>query len=79
MSELEKLFNWYIEHQAELVEKFDGRYIVLHDDAVVGNFESELEAYEFAKENCEPGKFMIQLVSPGTSNYTQTFHSRVVI
>jgi hypothetical protein len=79
MSELEKLFHWYLEHQSELVAQFDGRHIVIYAEEVVGNFDSELDAYTFATKNYQPGEFMIQLVSPGNTNYTQTFHSRVVI
>ncbi|HEY5091940.1 MAG TPA: hypothetical protein VII60_01650 [Acidimicrobiales bacterium] len=79
MSELETLFNWYLEHQEALVATFDGRFIVIHANEVVGDFEAELEAYKFATEHYQPGEFMIQKVSPGTSSYTQTFHSRVVI
>jgi hypothetical protein len=79
MTDLRKQFDYYVEHQDELVAQHDGRFIVIHGEAVVGDFDSELAAYAFAKEKFEAGSFMIQLVGPGEGNYTQTFHSRVAI
>lgn len=79
MDQLHQQFNYYVAHQDELVEKFKDRWIVLAGEQVVADFDSEAEAYEFASKNCEAGTFMIQLVEPGTDNYSQTFHSRVIV
>jgi hypothetical protein len=79
MTELEKQFDWYLAHQDELVKQFNGKWIVVHGDEVGGNFDTELDAYNFAIEHFTPGEFIIQLVTPGSESYTQTFHSRVEI
>ena len=74
---LDKEFKYYREHQQELVEKYNGKFVVIVDERVVGVFDSELEAYTEAKKEHQLGTFLIQKVSPGTESYTQSFHSRV--
>ena len=77
MGELEKEFNYYLEHQDELVKKYDGKFIVIKDCAVIGAFDSELEAIEKTAEQYELGTFLVQKCEPGNEGYTQTYHSRV--
>ena len=74
---LDKEFKYYIDHQDELVKKYDGKYIVIVGEEVVGSYDSEFEAYDASKEKYELGSFLIQHVSSGEENYTQTYHSRV--
>jgi hypothetical protein len=79
MDELQKQFAYYVAHQDELVERYRDRWVVLAAERVAGDFDSEADAYEFAMQEFEPGTFMIQIVEPGAENYSQTFHSRIVI
>lgn len=79
MSELEKEFQFFKEHQNELVEKYIGRFIVIKDQEIIGDYDTELEALENSKEDHELGTFLIQHCLPGEDTYTQTFHSRVVL
>lgn len=74
---LEKEFKFYIEHQDEMVKKYDGKVIVIIDGAVLGSFDDELTAVTETRKNHELGTFLVQRVSPGDSAYTHTFHSRV--
>lgn len=76
---LKKEFEYFIAHQAELVEKYNGKFIVIKDQKVVGDFATQEEAYASASQQYELGTFLIQEVRPGTEVFTQTFHSRVVI
>ncbi len=78
-TELRKQFKYYLDHQDELVRRYRGRWVVIVGEQVVGDFDSELAAYEFASGAYEPGTFMLQLVTPGKENYSQTFRSRVAI
>ena len=75
---LEKEFKYYIENQKELVQKYEGKYIVIRGEKVVGSYNTEAEAYGKSIKKYELGTFMIQLCSPGKESYTHTFHSRVV-
>lgn len=67
---LEQEFAYYIEHQEELVEKYDGKVIVLQGTEVLGVYDTVADAYWWAYENSLLGKVLIQTVGPGESNYT---------
>lgn len=75
---LEKEFKYYLEHQAELVEKYKGKFVVIKGEEVIGVFDTEDVAYFETEKQHEPGTFLIQLCEPGDSAYTQIFHSGVV-
>lgn len=77
VSELQKEFRYYIDHQDELVEKYRGKVIVIKDEKVIGVYDSDLEAIEKTSEKYELGTFLVQKCEPGFNSYTQTFHSRV--
>jgi len=76
--QLVKEFDYYLEHQNELVEKYNGKYIVIKDTQVIGAYNSEIEAVEQSLQKYEPGTFLVQKCEPGSNSYTQTYHSRVV-
>jgi len=77
---LQEEFKYYLDHQDELVKQHFGRYIVIKDEKVLGDFGSEVEAILFAKNNLklEQGTFLVQHCMPGKENYTNFFHSRVM-
>jgi len=75
---LKDFFIWYIENQDELVKKYNGKFIVIKDNAVIKAFKTEDEAYFDSIGKYEAGTFMIQKCSPGDKDYTQMFHSRVI-
>jgi len=79
VTEVQEQFEYYKAHQDELVKLYNGKFVVIVKKAVVGDFTTEADAYAFATRNYAAGKFMIQRVSPGTTDYTQTFHSRAVV
>jgi hypothetical protein len=74
---LKKEFKYYLEHQDELVKKYNGKFIVIKNREVIGAFDSELEAIEKTAEKHELGTFLVQKCEPGSESYTQTYHSRV--
>lgn len=76
---LEKEFQYYKEHQKEIVDKFEGKFVVIKGEQVIGVYDTEIEAYEETKKIEELGTFLIQQALPGTESYTQTFHSRVTV
>lgn len=75
---LEKEFKYYLDHQDELLKKYNGRVIVIKGDEVIGDYNSEAEAYTESLKSHKLGTFLIQVCVPGSDTYTQTFHSRVV-
>ena len=70
-------FQYYLDHQDELVSQHNGKYIVIKDGAVLGAFDSELSAVTETQKKHELGTFLVQKAEPGNAAYTQSFHSRV--
>ena len=71
-------FDYYLAQQDKLVEKYDGRIIVIKDCQVLGNYDSDIEAVvETQKQGHEIGTFLVQAVSPGPEAYTQ-HHTRAM-
>ncbi|MGD9852454.1 MAG: DUF5678 domain-containing protein [Nitrospirales bacterium] len=74
---LDKEFQYYKDNQEELVRRYENKFIVIKGEEVVGDYDTEIEAYESAKKNFPVGTFLIQHCLPGQESYTQSFHSRV--
>lgn len=75
---LDTEFQYFKDHQDELVTQYNGKYVAIVGDQVNGPFDTELDAYLAMKKDHEVGTFLLQHCVPGTMSYTQTFHSRVV-
>jgi len=79
MADLQREFDFYLSHQDELVTKFNGRFLVIRDERVEGDFATQADAYDWAV-GCFPlGTFLLQRCAPGDEAYTQTFCSRVYV
>jgi hypothetical protein len=65
-------------HQQELVEKYEGKFLIIKNMKIQGVYGTEMEAYSEAKKKFQLGTFLIQRCLSGEDSYTQTFHSRVV-
>ena len=78
MITLQSEFAFYLNHQEDFVEKYDGKYIVIHNGVVVGVYDDDLTAVMESQKSYELGTFLVQKVSEGDTAYSQTFQSRVV-
>ena len=74
---LAKEFKYYLENQDKLVDKYNGKVIVIKNCDVIGVYDTELEAVNETSKTEEIGTFLVQKCEPGTESYTQMFHSRV--
>jgi hypothetical protein len=74
---LKKEFEYFLEHQDELVEKYDGKFIVISQQRVIGVYDTDEQALFETKKTHALGSFLIQKCISGKEAYTQTFHSRV--
>lgn len=74
---LDQEFQFYLDHQNELVKKYNGKYLVIKGESVIGEYNSQEEALTETQKTHELGSFLIQLCKEGTEAYTQIFHSRV--
>lgn len=76
---LKKEFEYFLGHQDELVKKYEGRFVVIKGQRILGDYTSEIEAIEETSKTEEMGTFLVQKCEPGDSSFTQTFHSRVSV
>ena len=77
MTNLEKEFQYYIDNQEELVREYNGKFIVIKGQEIIGAYDSEMEAIEKTSKDHELCTFLVQKCEPGSESYTQTYHSRV--
>jgi len=70
-------FDYFLKHQKEIVAKYNGKFVVIKNQKVLGAYASELEAVKETSKTEKMGTFLVQKCEPGDSAYTQTFHSRV--
>lgn len=71
--QLEKELEYFKENQEQLVEKYNGKFLVIRNQVIKGVYETEIEAYKKASSEFELGTFLIQQALPGEESYTQTF------
>ncbi len=65
---------FYRDHQDEMVERYNGKTIVLKDHQVLGAYTTSAEAIAETTKEHELGTFAIQRVSPGSKDYTIVLH-----
>jgi len=76
MTQLEKDYQFYLDHQDEYVRKYRGRFIVIKNGTVLGDYGEKMVAItETMKQGHERGTFLVQKCEPGTC--TMTYTSRV--
>jgi hypothetical protein len=59
-------------NQADLVERYAGKILVIKESSVVGVYDTNIEAYDNALKEFELGSFMIQPCKAGEDAYTVT-------
>jgi hypothetical protein len=69
---LRQELEYFIEKQDELVEKYNGRYVVLKNQQVIGDYDDIGDAYVETKKMHEPGTFAIYECISGPSAYSMT-------
>ncbi len=53
-------WDFFEQHKTELSEKYSNKVVVISGEAVVGVFESELDAYYETKKEIPPGSFIVK-------------------
>jgi len=74
---LDKEFKYYLDNQEKLVKEYDGKFIVIKNETVIGAYNTESDAYFETNKDHELGTFLIQFCERGEGSYTKVFHSRV--
>ncbi len=74
---LRKEFEYYLERQADLAAKYQGRYVVIEDRKVLGDYGTAEEAVRATAPTHDPGSFLVQRCDADPESTKVTFHSRV--
>ncbi len=69
-------FQYYLDHQIELAKKYEGKYIVIKNQQVLGAYDDEVKAIKATSKNHELGTFLVQRCTPDPDSTVQTYHSR---
>lgn len=60
---LDKQYQFFLQHEEMLIEKYNGQFIVIHDEQVVDSFGSERDAYIYCVKHFQIGTFFIRHVT----------------
>lgn len=66
----ERDYQWFIDHYAELFEKYGTSYISIKDSKVLGSYSSYGEAVRKTSETEPMGSFIVQFCNGDVSGYT---------
>lgn len=72
---LEKEFKYFLENQNNLLVQYEGKVLIIKDEAVVGTSDTPLSAYLKACEKYPKGTFLIQNCTAGVEAFTVTISS----
>jgi len=75
-SPLKAEYDYYLANKAEMVKKYNGKFIVIKGGRVLGAYDDAGSAVTVTQKTEALGTFLVQEVEPGDS-VTQSFHSRV--
>jgi len=70
-------FKYFIDHQDELVKRYNNRVLVIIGERVVDDYDDYDQAVFQSLKKYEPGSFLLQECIEGEDAYTDTFCSPV--
>ena len=79
MADLKKEFDYYLQHQDELVSQYNGKFVIIKNCQVIGSYNSEIEAIEETKKQHDLGTFLVQKCEAGIESCSYMYHSRVIL
>ena len=65
---LRKQYEFYVAHEAELLEQYNGTHLVIDDSLHVYSFKEARDAYRYGAQNFGGGHFLLQECKPGVLN-----------
>ena len=70
-------FKYFLDHQSELVKKYNNRVLVIIGEKVVDDYDDYDQAVFQSIKKYKPGSFLLQECTEGEDAYTVTFYSPV--
>lgn len=77
MNNLDKNYQYFVDNLENLIKEYKGKFLVIHNQKIVGVYDNELEAYNDSSKKYGLGEFIIQKCVK-EEDQTAVFHSRVV-
>jgi hypothetical protein len=74
---LDKEFDYFLANRQALLDQYEGHYVVIKNQHVIGVYDDELEAVEHTSKDHQPGTFLVQFISGDETSFRQVFHSMV--
>lgn len=71
---LEKQYDYYVDHEKELLEKYNGMHLIISDDLQVMAFVKPQDAFEYGEEHFGLGRFLLQRCAPGVLQVVNTIN-----
>lgn len=78
MKSLDRNYQYFLNNRDNIVREYYGRFVIIHEEKVVSNHDSELKAYLEGKEEFGLGNFIIQYAVPEDEEKLQAFCSPIV-
>lgn len=72
-------YKYFTSHLDELCKKYEGRYLAIKDEKVIGNYSSFDEAFCETEKKEELGTFLIQYCSKNQDTFVNHFYSNNVV
>jgi len=76
---LEKEYDYFLKHKDVLLKEYEGKFIVIIGNEVVGSYSSREEALKETSSKHTMGTFLIQKISRDEDDIIQRFSSRVYV
>ena len=70
-------FLYFLDHQSELAQLYNGKYIAIHSQQVVGAYRHPDEAFQKTVQEFDEGSFIIQLCEEGEECCTITINHAI--
>ena len=75
---LDREFDFYLASQQKLAEQYQGRYIVIKGQEVLGDYAKASDAVRETSKNHVLGTFLVQFCDTDPESTRSVFHSRVI-
>ena len=72
---IDKNYEWFQSNLSELVQNYEGQYIVVKDCRVIGTYPTFDEAFTETNKNEAAGTYIIQLCSQDENKIARTYHT----
>ena len=73
---LDRDFDYFLENHEALVKKYNGKFVVIKDQQVIGAYDDANEAIKATTKKHKLGTFLVQECSEDPRSIHQTFQTR---